>query len=102
VAKKPQPLFQPWAPPALELYDVASLQAVAKGVADERQQQHAMRVIVEKLAGVYEETFCPGQEGQRNSDYAQGKRRVGLMLVSYLNAPLKNFKDDPDSPREQG
>lgn len=94
-------LFEPWSPPELELPEVAALQAVAKGTASPDQQQRAMRVIVEKIGCAYEETFCPGVDGARNSDFFQGRRRAGTMLRSFINAPLKNFKDPDAAPTEQ-
>lgn len=100
--KRVEKLFEPWAPPVLGLFDVASIQAVAEGVATADQQQHAMKVLIERLCGTYDEPFCPGEDGRRSTDYALGKRRIGLMLVTFIKAPLKNFKDDPNAPSEQG
>ncbi len=102
MAKKPEPkLFEPWVPPALELAEVAALQAVAKGVASADQQQKAMRVIVEKICQRYEMPFCPGENGERNTSFALGRMCAGTMLTSFINAPLKNFKDPDAAPREQ-
>ncbi len=75
---------------------------MATGTASPDQQRQCMRVIVEKLAGVHQETYCPGANGARDSDYAQGKRRVGTMIVSFVNGPLKNFKDPDAASSEQG
>jgi hypothetical protein len=101
MAKRELKLFEPWAPPELTLPEVAAIKAVAQGNASPDQQKRAMRTIIEKLADTYQETFCPGEDGERNSAYAQGKRRVGLMLVTYINAPLKNFKDPNSAPTER-
>jgi hypothetical protein len=100
--KRDVKLFEPWAPPPLELPEVAAIQAVAKGEATPDQQQLAMRVIVEKIGCAYEETYCPGQNGARDSDFYQGRRRAGTMLRSFINAKLKNFKDPDAAPTEQG
>lgn len=94
-------LFEPWAPPRLDLPELAALQAVAQGTASADQQQRAMRVIVEKIGWAYEETYCPGINGERDSNFAQGRRRVGTMLVSFLNANLDNFRSPDAAPREQ-
>jgi hypothetical protein len=83
--------------PPLTLAEVAAIQAVAKGEARPDQQQLAMKIIIERIARNYEETYCPGAGGERDSILLQGRRRVGTALVSYINAPLKNFRD-PEAP----
>lgn len=100
LVEKPKP-FEPWAPPILDLPELAALQAVSKGIASPDQQTRAMRLIVERYGWAYENTFCPGVNGARDSDFAQGRRRVGTMLVSALNADLKNFRDPDAAPTEQ-
>lgn len=101
--KAPEPkLFQPWAPPVLDLVAVAALQAVAKGVASADQQQRAMRVIVEQICQRYELPYCPGTNGARDTDFALGRMCAGTILTSFINAPLKNFKDPDAAPTEQG
>lgn len=86
-------LFEPWAAPEPTLAEVVAVKALFSGTAMEHQQKMAIAYIVNKACGTYEDQFCPGEDGRRNTDYALGKRRVGLHLVSLLNAPLKNFKD---------
>jgi hypothetical protein len=87
--------------PQLRLKEISAIQAVAKGEASAHQQQLAMKTIIERVARTYEETFCPGADGERNSVFMQGRRRVGTALVSYINAPLKNFRDPDAPPGEQ-
>lgn len=93
--------FDPVAPPKLELKEVAALQAVAKGVASEHQQQMAMRVIVEKICRRYEDPYCPGHEGERDSVFAMGRMRAGTILTSFLNAPIENFRESGSAPGPQ-
>lgn len=99
-ADKPRP-FEPWVQPILELAELAAIQAVAKGVASSDQQMRAMRIIVEKCGWAYENTYCPGEGGARDSAFADGRRRVGTMLVSFINTDLKNFRDPDAAPTEQ-
>ena len=95
-APKKQPLFQPWVPPFdVVAKDIYALRALAKGNASDVQQVHALKFIVEKLAGTYEEQFCPGEEGRRTTDYALGMRRVGTLIVSYLAADVSKFEQEP-------
>jgi hypothetical protein len=100
MAKKPAKLFEPWAPPLLVLPEIVALQAVAKGTASAEQQQHAMRVIVEKICQRYEMPYCPGTDGARNTDFSLGRMCAGTILTSFLNANPKNFKSGA-APGEQ-
>lgn len=94
---RPKQLFEPWAPPAPDLPDVVALKALSTGTATADQQVRALKFIVERIAGTYEEVYCPGADGDRNTAYALGKRRVGTYLVSLLNADIRKFKDGQSS-----
>lgn len=98
-------LFEPWAPPPPEsvgLREVAAIQGLFNGTATAEQQQKAMHFILVTVCGVDEDPFCPTEDGRRSTDYALGKRRVGLYLRSLRHAKLKNFKDPDAAPTEQG
>lgn len=87
-----------WLPAEWDKFDAACIQALARGDADERQQKHALVVIVEKLAGTYEHTFVPGAPDQ--SDFLQGRRDVGLQIVKLLKIDLALVKDvSPQQPQ---
>ena len=80
------PRREPWAAPQYDDFDTGSIKAVANGRASEHQQMHAMRLIVENIAGTYDQSFRPGAlDGQRASDFAEGRRFVGLQLVKLIN-----------------
>lgn len=93
-------LFQPWAPPKPALPDVVALKALGQGNATPDQQIRALKFIVEQIAGTYEEIYCPGAGGDRDTAYALGKRRVGTYIVSLLAADIRKFKKD-GQPSEQ-
>lgn len=97
---RPKKLFEPWAPPQATLPDVVALKALEVGNATPEQQKHALRFIVEKIAGTYLEQYCPGESGNRDTAYALGMRRVGTCIISFLNADIRAFKSD-QSPSEQ-
>ncbi|MBM4199753.1 MAG: hypothetical protein FJ189_00500 [Gammaproteobacteria bacterium] len=93
---KPAP-WSPWVPPKYEIHDVVAIQAVAGGTATPEQQQAAMRYIVDNLAGTYGMSYCPGDgDGRRDSDFAEGRRFVGLQLVKLikLNVSLLRRKQN--------
>jgi|AGTN01.3.fsa_nt_gi hypothetical protein len=97
---QPKKLFEPWAPPVATAAEVAALKALAAGTASPEQQRRSLDFIIQRVAGTYEEVYCPGEGGNRDTAYALGKRRVGTYIVSLLNADIRKFKTD-QSPTEQ-
>lgn len=98
--EKPK-LFEPWAPPAHDIVDVAAIKALFAGTATADQQRHAMHFILVNLCGVDDEPFCPTEDGRRSTDYALGKRRVALFLRSLLYADIQNYRSPGAAPSEQ-
>lgn len=87
--------LQTWMPASWSNHDVAALQALARGVANEGQQKRALDYIVNVLGMTYEHTYVAGSE--RDSCHAQGRRYVGLQIVKLVNMPahlLKKAKHD--------
>ena len=84
--------------------EVASIQGLANGTATPEMQRHALRWIIEIACGYYDLSFRPGEEGRRETDFAEGKRFVGAQIVKMtrLNlAKLKTVKTaDKHEPKE--
>jgi len=78
---KPKP---PWMPADYEPADISAIQALERGEATPDQQKRALKWIITDVAGTYDETFFPGEDGERNSNFASGKRHVGLNIVKML------------------
>ncbi len=77
---KSQPVH-PWQLPAIADRDVFAVQALANGIANEAQQRHAFDYIVRVLCETDRMTFWPGgEDGKRATDFAEGKRWVGVQL----------------------
>lgn len=75
----------PWQLPAVESADVFALQAIEKGLANSGQQQRALAFIVRALTEERRMSFFPGgEDGRRASDFAEGKRWVGLQIARIL------------------
>lgn len=75
--------FAPWADPVptAHVADIFAIQAVAKGIANDIQQTRAFEYIVHALCEIDRMSFYPGAEnGRRASDFAEGKRWVGIQL----------------------
>jgi hypothetical protein len=80
----------PWEPASYQAADASALQALAAGVADEYQQKHVLRWIVEVAAATYDQSFWPGgEDGRRNSDFAEGRRFVGNSIVKMLKVDVQ-------------
>ena len=72
---------RPWQMPRIADADIFALQAVASGEANAAQQQRAWDCVVRILCETDRMTFWPGAEdGRRATDFAEGKRWVGLQL----------------------
>lgn len=64
--------------------DCAAVQALLRGEAEPHQQKRVMEMLIYQLAGTYDMEFRPGSsevDGRRASDFAAGRRWVGLQLV---------------------
>jgi hypothetical protein len=88
----------PWEPAHYEAADASAIQALLRGDADEHQQQRALKWIIEVAAATYDQSFWPGgEDGKRNTDFAEGRRFVGNSVVKMLKlnvqALLKEERD---------
>ncbi len=95
MAKKP-PAGAAYAPPPYELADVGAIQALAKGQASEYQQVRALKWIVDVACATYDQSYRPGgEDGRRDSDFAEGRRFVGNQIVKLtkINPELLRKKD---------
>jgi hypothetical protein len=83
----------PWAPFPWEGHKPAcyALQALAEGRAEPEQQKLALKLIIEGIAGTYDEHFIPA--GARETDYALGKAHVGRQIVKILKLNLSRIKE---------
>ena len=94
-----------WVPAEWELADASAIQAMAHGVASPEQQQRALKWIIEAAAGTYEMSYRPGgEDGRRDTDFAEGRRMVGNQIVKLVNVNLaamrrKEPNADPHEPK---
>lgn len=78
----------PWKPAPYEPADVAALQAMQTGSASPAQQKRVLDWLVRSCCRTYDLSYRPGEEGRRDTDFAEGRRSVGLQLVTLLNLKL--------------
>jgi len=77
---------QPWHPARYEDADIYAVQALAGGTANSGQQKRALEWILIDLCGVRDLSFRTGaEEGRRATDFAEGKRFVGLQIAKLMN-----------------
>jgi hypothetical protein len=89
MSKKPKTLLpQPWHPVPYDDVVTNALKALDAGIASAGQQTVALRWIVEVAAGTYDMSYRPGADGQRDTDFAEGRRFVGNSIVKQLKLRL--------------
>lgn len=80
-----------WGPVAWDIPDAAAIQALARGDAAPEQQKRALTWFIEKAAGTYEPSYRANSA--RDSDFAEGRRHVGLQAVKLLVLNLAKLKE---------
>lgn len=91
---KKAPYF-PWMPADYTVADVAAIQALARGDADEHMQRRALKWIIETNARTYDEQYFP--DNARDTDYALGMRKVGQQIVKLIKTDLSKLKAKEDA-----
>lgn len=85
----------PYLPAPYDKKVVWSLQALARGEADEHAQKRALKWIIEECAKTYDLSYRPGgEDGRRDTDFAEGRRFVGMQIVKMLKLPLATIKEE--------
>ena len=83
-----------WAPAEFTLPEAYAIQALEAGIATEEQQRLAIQFIVNNLCGTYDQQYMT--DSQRDTDFALGKRHVGLQLVRLIKTNLSIYKSPND------
>lgn len=78
----------PWKPPGFDATDAAAIQALSKGIANADQQKRAIKWIINSACATYDVSYRPGEEGRRDTDFAEGRRFVGLQIVKLVNIKI--------------
>lgn len=92
MAKKPDSQaiadHAPWKPVPYSQAEAAAIQALQTGSASPQQQKVAINYVVRQLCKTYDLSYRPGEDGRRDTDFAEGRRAVGLQLVLMLNVKI--------------
>lgn len=81
-SKAPAPIAEPWKPTPFDDADAYAIQALAHGKPSEDQAKRALDFIINSICATYDQSYRPASA--RDSDFAEGKRYVGLTLVKML------------------
>jgi hypothetical protein len=86
----------PWKPPHYEPADVGALQALRRGDCPAHLQQRALNFILFSLCGLRDLSYRPGgEDGRRDTDFAEGRRFVGLQIGKLLEAKISKDGEQP-------
>lgn len=91
---RPKAPPSPVEPPVREIPDIAAIQALERGTATEDQQKRALRWIIYEVAKTYDLSYRPGDQSQ--TDFAEGKRFVGLEIISTLKINLTKLREQEE------
>ena len=75
---------EPWLPAAFGLADATAIRALSTGTATADQQRRALAWIINDGAATYQPSYRPND---RDTAFAEGRRAVGLRLVTIINLP---------------
>lgn len=88
---------RPWKPVPYELADVTAIQALYNGTAEEYQQKRAIQWLIEVACATYDQSYYPGDEGRRDTDFAEGRRFVGNTLVKMTRLNLSQLRREEEN-----
>ncbi|HNP15634.1 MAG TPA: hypothetical protein PKI99_04165 [Terrimesophilobacter sp.] len=79
-------------PPALRVArtdkaDIYAIKALSTGTASDAQQKRALTWILEQASRYDELSYEPGEIGRRDTDFAEGRRFVGLQIAKLIRMP---------------
>ncbi len=77
-------------PPLYENADVSAFQALQRGDASPHLQQRALAWLINSAAATYDLSFH--HENARITDFAEGRRFVGLQIVKMLNIDINKLE----------
>lgn len=87
--KKP---WRPWHPCDYTDVVAIALAALRGGTADAEQQKMAMDWILQEACMRPGMSFVPGDEGRRDTDFAEGRRFVGNQIAKVASIPVGKLR----------
>lgn len=82
-----------WDPVYLEVHEVSAIKALAHA------HPEAFKLIIHKICRVGELSFAAGgEDGRRETDYAEGKRAIGVNLLNIVAMKMPAPKQQGEGP----
>jgi hypothetical protein len=81
---------QPWEPFTLNEFELRAFKSLANCNASDGQQKIILDVLLNKFCCVYDQSFRPGPDGHRATDFAEGKRYVGNRILNAIKSPVES------------
>ena len=79
----------PWKPTPYGEEEAGAAKALFRGEAKPHQQQLFLDWLINIASGTYDESYRPGEEGRRDTDYALGKANVGRTVVKMIKVNIQ-------------
>lgn len=89
----------PMWPVEIDVNCVAAVQALERGDATEHQQKLVLQWLVNTVCCTYDLSYRPAEDGRRDTDFAEGKRFVGLTLIKTLKINIMKLKEAKNDRR---
>lgn len=80
-----------WRIPRITKSETIAIQALNNGNASDGQQKLALKCIIEKMCGYYDEPFHP--ESERFTNLYLGRRNVAAQIMKEIAMPVSKLKD---------
>lgn len=85
MASKPE--YPALSPCQYDDIDIMAVKAVAAGIANDVQQKRAVDWIISRASAYYDLSFQVGNDGDRVTAFAEGRRFVGAQIVKLMKMP---------------
>ncbi len=85
---------KPWAFAPFSLPQAYAIQAMQRGEATPEQQIMALDWILNPLCRTYDMSYRP--DSARDTDFAEGRRSVGLQIIKVIKTNLAIYKGPKD------
>ncbi len=88
---RPKVRTKPWEPLDFDEHDISSMKALATGTANEGQQKRILNWILDACR-LNEQSFVPGEGGDRTTAFIEGKRAVGNQIWTLIKIDVEKWK----------
>ena len=85
---------RPWTPVEAGGFEAGCIQALSRGDASPDQQMRGLKWIIEVVCGTYDASYRPGDDGRRDTDFAEGKRYCGNTLVKMTRLDMSKLREE--------